>query len=200
MLGIYLLFYQGVLLVLTTFNMCLQREEPLIYQLFEAQERFMNKLAARFIKSGVIQKIKTKKKLLQNLIFLCKIKKTTSILEFSFSPSEKWTTFWKRRYFSRSFWQILLIEPERFFKSLPILCKVVTTEGFPSSTLKICWFWSEKYSFVWFCSTYSWIFWYHKSAINRTSRVIKHVGGRLYRVPSHDKSWRTTAHLGWIFR
>ena len=107
MLEIYLLFYQGVLLVLTTFNMCLQREEPLIYQLFEAQERFMNKLAARFIKSGAIQKIKTKKNLLQNLIFFCKIKKTTSILELSFSPSEKWTTFWKRRYFSRSFWQIL---------------------------------------------------------------------------------------------
>ena len=54
-----MLFYQGVLQVLTTVNRYLQREEPLIYQLFEAQEHFINKLAARFIKPEVIQKIKT---------------------------------------------------------------------------------------------------------------------------------------------
>ena len=36
MLEIYLLFYQGVLPVFTTFNKYLQREEPLIYQLPEA--------------------------------------------------------------------------------------------------------------------------------------------------------------------
>ena len=55
-------------------------------------------------------------------------------------------------------------------------------------------------SFVWLRSTYSWIFWYHKSAINRTSQVIRHVGRRIYGSPSHGKNWCTTAHLGWIFR
>ena len=57
-----MLFYQGVLPDLTTFNKYLQREEPLIYQLFEAQERLMNTLAARFIKTEVIQKIKNEEK------------------------------------------------------------------------------------------------------------------------------------------
>ena len=59
---IYLLFYQGVLPVFTTFNKYLQREEPLVYQLSEAQERFMNKLAAKFIKPEVIQEIKNEEK------------------------------------------------------------------------------------------------------------------------------------------
>ena len=62
MLEIYLLFYQEVLPVFTTFNMYLQREEPLTYQLSEAQERFMNKLAARFIKPEVTQEIKKEEK------------------------------------------------------------------------------------------------------------------------------------------
>ena len=62
MLEIYLLFDQGVLPVLTTFIKYLQREEPLIYHLFEAQEHFMNKLTARFIKPDVIQKIKNEEK------------------------------------------------------------------------------------------------------------------------------------------
>ena len=84
-----MLFYQGDLPVFTTFKKYLQREEPLIYQLSEAQEHFMNKLAAIFITSEVIQEIKTKKNPLQNLIFLCKIKKTTSILKLTLSPSAK---------------------------------------------------------------------------------------------------------------
>ena len=62
MLEIYLLFHQGVLPVFTTFNKYLQREEPLIYQLSEAQEHFMNKLAARFIKPEVIQDIRSEEK------------------------------------------------------------------------------------------------------------------------------------------
>ena len=62
MLEIYLLFYQGVLPVFTTFNKYLQREESIIYQLFEAKECFMNKLAARFIKPEVIQEIKNEEK------------------------------------------------------------------------------------------------------------------------------------------
>ena len=53
-----MLFYQGVLQVLTTVSRYLPREEPLIYQLFEAQEHFINKLAARFIEPEVIQKMK----------------------------------------------------------------------------------------------------------------------------------------------
>ena len=67
MLEIYLLFYQGVLPVFTTFNKYLQREEPLIYQLSEAKECFMNKLTARFIKPEVIQKIRNEKKSLAKL-------------------------------------------------------------------------------------------------------------------------------------
>ena len=62
MLEIYLLFYQGVLPVFTTFNKYLQREEPLIYLLSEAQERFMNKLAGGFIKPEVIQEIRNEEK------------------------------------------------------------------------------------------------------------------------------------------
>ena len=61
---IYLLFYQGLLPVFTTFNMCLQRKEPLIYQLSETQERFMNKLATRFIKPEVTQEIQKRRKIL----------------------------------------------------------------------------------------------------------------------------------------
>ena len=62
MLEIYLFLYQGVLPIFTTFNKYLQKEEPLIYQLSEAQERFMNKSAARFIKPEVIQEIKDEEK------------------------------------------------------------------------------------------------------------------------------------------
>ena len=61
-LEIYLLFYQGVLPVLTSFNKYLQREESIIYQLPESQERFMNKLAARSIKPEVIQEKKNEEK------------------------------------------------------------------------------------------------------------------------------------------
>ena len=62
MLEIYLPFYLGVLPVFTTFNKYLQREEPFIYQLSEDQELFMNKLTAIFIKSKVIQEIKSEEK------------------------------------------------------------------------------------------------------------------------------------------
>ena len=62
MLEIYVLFYQGDLPVFTTFKKYLQRKEPLIYQLYEAQEHFMNKLAAIFITFEVIQEIKNEEK------------------------------------------------------------------------------------------------------------------------------------------
>ena len=55
-------FFQGVLPVFTTFNKYLQREERLIHQLPEAQEHFMNKLAARIIKPEVIQEIRNEEK------------------------------------------------------------------------------------------------------------------------------------------
>ena len=55
MLEVYLLFYQSVLPVFTNFNKCLQREEPLIYKLSDAQDRFMNKLVSKFVKHEVIQ-------------------------------------------------------------------------------------------------------------------------------------------------
>ena len=61
-LEVYLMFYQGVLPVFTIFNRYLQREEPLIYQLHDAQERFMNKLASRFIKPEIIQENKNQGK------------------------------------------------------------------------------------------------------------------------------------------
>ena len=62
MLEIYWFFCQGVLRVFNTFNKYLQREVPLIYQLSYAQKRFMNKLAARFMKPEAIQETKSEEK------------------------------------------------------------------------------------------------------------------------------------------
>ena len=133
------------------------------------------------------------------MIFLWKIEKTTSILELAFSPNKKWSNFLKTEIFLKKLLTNSLMKPECFFKSLPILCKVVTTGGFLSSKLQICWFWSEKHFYLWIRSTYSGIFWYHKLAINRRSRVIRQVGGRIYGVPSHGKRRCTRAHFGWSF-
>jgi hypothetical protein len=58
---VYLLFYQATLPCFTTFNKFLQREDPLVYQLHDAQQRFMYKLASKFIKPAVIQEHKSKK-------------------------------------------------------------------------------------------------------------------------------------------
>ena len=151
-LEIYLLFYQGLLPVFLTFNKYFQREVPLIYQLPEAQERFMNEWAARFINPEVIQEIKNEEK------SFAKSKRRHRSWNWHSHQVKSKTTSWKRRYFSRSFWQILWWSQNVFFISLPILCKVVTTGGFPSSKLQICWFWSEKHFFVWLRSTYNWIF------------------------------------------
>lgn len=49
MTEVHLLFYQAVLPCFTSFNKLLQKGEPLIHQLYDAQQRFMNKLAAKFI-------------------------------------------------------------------------------------------------------------------------------------------------------
>ena len=55
MLEVYLLFYQSTLSCFTAFKLFLQREQPLIYLLHESQQRFMKKLASRFISASVIQ-------------------------------------------------------------------------------------------------------------------------------------------------
>ena len=55
MTEIYLYFYQAMLPCFTNFNKLLQRKEPLIYKLYEAQQRFMSKLASRLIKPLSIQ-------------------------------------------------------------------------------------------------------------------------------------------------
>ena len=49
----------------------------------------------------------------------------------------KVNNFLKTEIFLKKFLTNSLIEPERFFKNLPILCKVVTTGGFRSSNLLI---------------------------------------------------------------
>ncbi len=58
---VYLLFYQATLPCFTNFNKLLQREDPLVYQLYDAQQRFMHKLASKFIKPAIIQEHKSKK-------------------------------------------------------------------------------------------------------------------------------------------
>ena len=55
MIEIYLYFCQAVLPCFTNFNELLQREEPLIYKLYKPHQRFMSKLASRFIKPLSIQ-------------------------------------------------------------------------------------------------------------------------------------------------
>ena len=59
---IYLLFYQASLPCFTNFNKFLQREDPVIYQLYDLQQRFMHKLASKFIKPEIIQKQKLENK------------------------------------------------------------------------------------------------------------------------------------------
>ena len=55
MLEVYLLFYQSTLSCFTAFKLFLQREQLLIYLLHESEQRFMKKLASRFISASVIQ-------------------------------------------------------------------------------------------------------------------------------------------------
>ena len=62
MTEVYLLFIQSILPVFTNFNKLLQSEEPLIYLLHDFQQKFMNKLATKFIKPEVIIQLKDEKK------------------------------------------------------------------------------------------------------------------------------------------
>ena len=59
MTEVYLLFFHAVLPCFNNFNKLLQREEPLIYKLHEAQQRFLHKLASKFVQPSVIQMHKT---------------------------------------------------------------------------------------------------------------------------------------------
>ena len=55
MTEVYQLFYQVVQACFTNFNKLLQGEEPLIHKLCDSEQRFMPKLASRFINPSVIQ-------------------------------------------------------------------------------------------------------------------------------------------------
>ena len=62
LIEVYLLFYQASLPCFTNFNKFLQREDPVVYHLHEKQQCFMHKLASRFIKPQVIQKLQSENK------------------------------------------------------------------------------------------------------------------------------------------
>ena len=59
---IYLYFFQSALMTFTNFNQFLQREDPLIYLAYDHMNRFMNKLASKFIKPDVLQMFKAQDK------------------------------------------------------------------------------------------------------------------------------------------
>ena len=60
MAKVYTTFYQPTLPVFTTFNMLVQSEAPLIHYFPSEQQRFMSRLANKFIKTCVIQNLKTR--------------------------------------------------------------------------------------------------------------------------------------------
>ena len=53
-----LMFFQSALALFTNFNEFLQREDPLIHLIHSQMNKFMNKLAGKFMKRGVIQAFK----------------------------------------------------------------------------------------------------------------------------------------------
>ena len=58
MFEIYLLFYQAILPVFTTFNLFLQRDAPQIYTLYRQMQSLLKKLLSKFMKPLVIQSFK----------------------------------------------------------------------------------------------------------------------------------------------
>ena len=58
MTKLYLLFFQSNIVTFTNFGEFLQREEPLIYSIYDHMKTFMNKPACKFIKSNVFQELK----------------------------------------------------------------------------------------------------------------------------------------------
>ena len=62
MTEVYLLFLQSVTTLFTNFNQFPQKEEPLVYLLHEVMQKFMNRLASRFVKPEVIEQLNEEKK------------------------------------------------------------------------------------------------------------------------------------------
>ena len=62
MTEVYLLFLQSVTPLFTNFNGFLQKEELIVNLLHEEMQKFMNKLATRFVKSEVIQQLNEEKR------------------------------------------------------------------------------------------------------------------------------------------
>ena len=61
MTEVYFFFLQSVTPFLTNFKRFLQKEEPLVYLLHEEMQKFMKKLASRFVKPEVIQQLNEEK-------------------------------------------------------------------------------------------------------------------------------------------
>ena len=60
MTKVYITFYQATLPMFTTLNKLLQHEAPLIQCLHSVQQKFMSRIASKFIKPRVIQDLKTR--------------------------------------------------------------------------------------------------------------------------------------------
>ena len=79
MTELYLLFFQSNIVPFTNFNKFLQREEPLIYSIYDHMQTFMNKLAGKFMKLNVIQELKNAKKSFPKLDISLESQKMTTI-------------------------------------------------------------------------------------------------------------------------
>ena len=79
MTELYLLFFQSSIVTFTNFNKFLQREEPLIYSIYDHMQTFMNKLAGKFMKPNVIQELKNAKKSFPKLDISLESQKMTTI-------------------------------------------------------------------------------------------------------------------------
>ena len=84
MTGLYLLFFQSSIATFTNFDKFLQREEPLIYSIYDHMQTFMNKLASKFIKPNVIQELKNAKKSFTKLDILLECQKDNNNLFIGF--------------------------------------------------------------------------------------------------------------------
>ena len=61
MTELYFMFFQAGLPTFKNFNKFLQTEEPLIQCLHDEMQKFMNKLASKFVKPKIIRKLKDDK-------------------------------------------------------------------------------------------------------------------------------------------
>ena len=130
MLEIYWFFCQGVLRVFNTFNKYLQREVPLIYQLSYAQKRFMNKLAARFMKPEAIQETKSEEKSFAKLDISLKNRKGDIDLGIGILTKRKVKQLLENENISQEAFDKFFDVARAFFffKSPPILFNVLPLE------------------------------------------------------------------------